>query len=175
MALRLLCLLGAGLLSACASLPAPPPAWQPWSEQQGGLETGRAVQAAEDALARLVACHCPEIRVRVLASDRTEAFGWRDGSVFVTRGLVAALLPDELAAAIAHELAHVRAGVADEAEADRLGARLLRASGLPPARMGQMLAKLVATSAPDRRIDARIAALGALERAPVRDLVALLD
>jgi Zn-dependent protease with chaperone function len=171
----LLSLLGAGLLSACASLPAPPPTWQRWSEQQGGLETGRTVQAAEDALARLSACGCPKIRVRVLASDRTEAFGWRDGSVFVTRGLVAALLPEELAAAIAHEIAHVRAGTAREAEADRLGVELLRASGLPAERMAAMLAKLAATAAPDPRIAARIVALGAGNRAPARDLLALLD
>jgi Zn-dependent protease with chaperone function len=175
MSRALLCLLGAGLLSACASTPVEEPTWQRWSARRGGLETGRTVAAAHDALALLSACDCPEIRVRVLANDRAEAFGWRDGSVFVTRGLVAHLLPEELAAAIAHEIAHVRAGVAEEADADRLGAELLRASGLPPARMTGMLAKLVSAAAPDRRIDARIAALDALERAPARDLVALLD
>jgi Zn-dependent protease with chaperone function len=175
----LLCLIGAGLLSACASLPAPPPAWQRWSARQGGIETGRTARAAEAALARLAAaCACPEIRVRVLDNDRTEAFAWRDGSIFVTRGLVGALLPEELAAAIAHEIAHVRDEVAVEAEADRIGIELLRASGLAPAHMAGMLAKLVSASAPDRRIGARIAALaGDLGPggAPARDLVALLD
>jgi Zn-dependent protease with chaperone function len=168
----LVCLIGAGLLSACASLPAPPPAWQRWSERQGGLETGRTVQAAEAALALLGACGCPEIRVRVLDNDRAEAFAWRDGSVFVTRGLVGLLAAEELAAALAHEIAHVTADVEAERDADRIGAELLRASGLPAVRMAEMLAKL----APDPRIDARIAALGgASGPAPAHDVVALLD
>jgi Zn-dependent protease with chaperone function len=167
----LVCLLGAGLLSACASLPAPPPAWQRWSARQGGLETGRTVQAAEAALALLDACTCPEIRVRVLASDRAEAFGWRDGSIFVTRGLVAALAPEELAAALAHEIAHVTAATPAERDADRIGAALLHASGLPAERMADMLAKL----APSPRIAARIAALRSSGSAPAHDVVALLD
>jgi Zn-dependent protease with chaperone function len=167
----LVCLLGAGLLSACASLPAPPPTWQRWSERQGGLETGRTVQAAEAALALLGACGCPEIRVRVLASDLAEAFGWRDGSVFVTRGLVAALAPEELAAALAHEIAHVTAQVEAERDADRIGAALLRASGIPVERMAEMLAKLT----PDPRIAARIAALRESGAPPAHEVVALLD
>ena len=179
----LVCLLGAGLLSACASLPAPPPTWQRWSVRQGGLETGRALQAADAALALLGACACPAVRVRVLDNDRAEAFAWRDGSVFVTRGLVAALVPEELAAALAHEIAHVTEGVDAERDADRIGMALLRASGLPVERMAEMLAKL----APDPRIDARIAALRGSgpdprialkndsESAPAHDVVALLD
>ena len=173
----LVCLLGAGLLSACASLPAPAPAWQRWSERQGGLETGRAAQTADAAFDRLgAACRCPEIRVRVLDNDRAEAFAWRDGTVFVTRGLVARLLPEELAAAIAHEIAHVTARVERERDADRIGAALLGASGVPAERMAEMLAKL----APDARIAARIAALRASGDpddlpAHAHDVVALLD
>jgi Zn-dependent protease with chaperone function len=167
----LVCLLAAGLLSACASLPVPAPAWQRWSERQGGLETGRSVRAAEAALALLGACGCPEIRVRVLANDRAEAFAWRDGAVFVTRGLVTSLAAEELAAALAHEIAHVTADVEAERDADRIGAELLRASGLPAERMAEMLARLGA----DPRIDARIAALRGSGPAPAHDVVALLD
>jgi Zn-dependent protease with chaperone function len=178
MSRALLALLGAGLLSACASLPTPDAEWRRWSQRQGGLETGRTVPAAESALARLSACACPEIRVRVLANDRTDAFGWRDGTVFVTRGLVVRLSGEELAAAIAHEIAHVRGAITAEAEADRRGAELLRASGLAPELMAAMLAKVAAGGAPDRRIEARIVALGAgsaQDAAPARDLAALLD
>jgi predicted Zn-dependent protease len=166
----LLLLVGVGLLSACASLPQPRPAWERWSMRQGGLvdpaEEGQVVASAEAALARLAgACACPHVRVRVLNNERSEAFAWRDGSLFVTRGLVRLLAPEELAATLAHELGHLlaggaaRSGPAAELTADRLGTELLVASGLNREHMLSMLERIVSATAPEPGIEARIAAL----------------
>jgi peptidase M48-like protein len=127
---------------------------------------------AQAALARLADAGAG-VTVRVLGESDPAAFAWRDGTVFVTRGLVALLSDDELAAALAHELGHLTGrgdglpGPAAELLADRIGGEVLRVSGLPPGLMLHMLRKL---DPGDAHIAARIAAL----EAPA-DLLAAAD
>ena len=74
------------------------------------------------------------------------AWSWRDGNIFVTRGLCQKLNDDELAAVISHELGHLynqdhQGGTAAfaglpsncdvEGRADFTACRILRKSGLP--------------------------------------------
>ena len=134
------------------------------------MAPGEAATArAQAALARIAdGCACAGVTVRVLGQSDPAAFAWRDGSLFVTRGLVALLADDELSAALAHEIAHLtREGdglpdAAAEQLADRIGGDVLRASGLSPALMTRMLRKLERTQpSGDARIAARIAALEA--------------
>jgi Zn-dependent protease with chaperone function len=88
------------------------------------------------------------------------AYGWRSGELFVTRALVDLLDDQELAAALAHEMGHLLgdgsarrwaglsggsdsdASLTVEANADRLGADLLRRHHVPPQAMPRMLAKV---------------------------------
>jgi Zn-dependent protease with chaperone function len=167
---RMLALLPLLLIGACASAPAgEAPAWQRWSAAHGGVlapaEAGSAHARAEAALARIAgACACAHATVRVLGDSEPAAFAFRDGSLFVTRGLVALLGDGELAAALAHELGHLTRrgdglpGPEAERLADRLGAELLRASGLAPELMAQMLRRLGGPGIATR--------LAALETAP---------
>ena len=169
---RTLLLLPLLLTAACSSLPAgEAPAWRRWSASHGGVlapeRAGAAYERAAAALARIAgACACAEVTVRVLDDAEPAAFAFRDGSVFVTRGLVVLLADGELSAALAHELGHLSGrgdglpGPEAERLADRMGAELLRASGLSPALMARMLRRLEQVQprgAPD--IAARIAAL----------------
>jgi Zn-dependent protease with chaperone function len=169
---RALVLLPLLLTAACSSLPAgEAPAWRRWSVAHGGvLARGTADAAygrAESALARIAgACACAHVTVRVLGDAEPAAFAFRDGSVFVTRGLVAWLDDGELSAALAHEIAHLSGrgdglpGAEAERLADRIGADLLRASGLSPALMPRMLRRIErAQPEGDADIAARIAAL----------------
>jgi Zn-dependent protease with chaperone function len=100
------------------------------------------------------------LRVRVLGAEGVAAYGWRCGDLFVTRGLVDLLDDQELAAVLAHEMGHLigdggvrpvaglsgggdaDANLAVEAEADRVGADLLRRHHLPSQAMPRMLAKV---------------------------------
>lgn len=161
------------LTMACASMPAgEAPAWRAWSLRHGGVlapeDAARAYARAESALARIApACDCAHLVVRVLDQDEAAAFAFRDGSLFVTRELTELLDEGELAAAIAHEVGHLT-GQGDhlpdrEAEqlADRIGADVLRASGLPPESMTRMLRRLAAADPRDESLTARIAALEA--------------
>jgi Zn-dependent protease with chaperone function len=159
------------LTVACASVPTgPAPAWRAWSARHGGVlppaEAGPAYARAEGALARIArGCDCAHLTVRVLGDDEPAAFAFRDGSVFVTRGLAELLDPDELAAALAHEVGHLSRrgdglpGPEAERLADRIGADVLRASGLPPELMGRMLRRLAIAAPRDATLTARIAAL----------------
>ena len=128
---------------------------------------GDAHARAQAALTRLAGAGAG-VTVRVLGQSDPAAFAWRDGTVFVTRGLVALLSADELSAALAHELGHLTGrgdglpGPAAEQLADRIGGEVLRASGLPPELMLHMLRKLELAEPPGEvRIATRIAALEA--------------
>jgi len=167
---RLLALLPLLLAAACASAPrGEAPAWQRWSATHGGVlgpaEAGSAYARAEAALTRIAgACACEHARVRVLDDSEPAAFAFRDGSLFVTRGLVALLDDGELSAALAHEVGHLTRrgdglpGPEAERLADRLGAELLRASGLSPELMPRMLRRLGGPGVAER--------VAALEAAP---------
>ena len=173
---RALVLLPLLLTAACSSLPAgEAPAWRRWSVSHGGVlapdRAGAAYERTQDALARIAAaCACARVTVRVLGDAEPAAFAFRDGSVFVTRGLVALLDDGELSAALAHEVGHLSGrgdglpGAEAERLADRIGADLLRASGLAPALMPRMLRRIEAAQG-GADIAARIAAL---ESAPAQ-------
>lgn len=168
-------------LVGCAAAPGPVDAWV---DRQGGLSAGAELQQRVDAIARRVSS---DVRVAVLNSADLAAYGWPDGRVFVTRGLVAAASDDELAAAIAHELGHLLAdGHVDppaalkgraarsaheaEANADRIACELLTAGGADPGAMRRLLTKLAAaTPGASTRLQAtlrqRISYLEEVERA----------
>ncbi len=139
-----------------------------WAIQQGGRVEG-CWQARATAAVRPLMKHCTGVSVcvQVLETERVGAFGWPNGHVFVTRGLVDRLDDPELAAAVAHELGHLldvgklkvigknsdRSDEANRPESDRhdpdreeradaAGLRLLRADGIPPHAMLSMLKKV---------------------------------
>ena len=133
---------------------------QTWVREQGGLVAG-ARQARVDAVAQplLRQFDGRQLQVRVLDSDAVTAYGWRDGTIFLTRRLIDLMQDDELAAAIAHELGHLLAdghvhsvtslrgcdheeNLETEHRADLIGAQLLRKSSISPAAMTRMLQKV---------------------------------
>ena len=94
---------------------------------------------------------------RVLNSLEPAAYSWPCGEVFVTRGLLELLNDEELAAAMAHEMGHLASndgrrgalglrgrneGLEAEIRADRVGADVLNAAGIPSATMAVMLSKV---------------------------------
>ena len=159
-------------LSGCASTSVfeSRPAWHRWSEERGGvLEEAQfreeRINRAWSVLAPV--CQCEHTRIRILDDPRVQAFAWRDGSVFVTRGLLDTMDDVELLAALAHELGHLAgshdgaAGRRREQLADAFGIDLLQRAGRPGSGMVRMLVKLHAHSAPIHQdgIHARIALL----------------
>jgi len=110
---------------------------------------------------------------RVALTDRAGlgAWAWPDGRIRVTAALVDVLDDAELAAALAHEAGHLRAGAPGgeptavvgegrgldaELAADRAGCALLAERGIDPGAMIRMLEKLAAGAELD--LTARIAA-----------------
>ena len=130
-----------------------------WVERQGGVLDDARQRRVEAVGRRVVPPHLRgAVVVLVLDSDEVTAFSWRDGSVYLTRGLVDRCTDDELAAAIAHELGHLLGdghlppvaglrgcehGLDEEERADRVGVELLRACGLPPEAMATMLSAVM--------------------------------
>jgi len=97
------------------------------------------------------------VHVNVLDSDAVGAYGWPDGNLFVTRGLVDLVSDQELAAAIAHEMGHLLndghlhtvvslrgccVSPDAEARADSIGVRLLDERGIGRGAMISMLNKV---------------------------------
>jgi hypothetical protein len=174
---------------ACSSMPAAErsPQWKRWSMARGGVVDAQhslaIQQRADAALARLNLAPTglnlaptglnldPTERgivLRILDSSRVAAYAWRDGSIFLTRGLLQVVNDDELSAAIAHEIGHLRglgddlSHVAAEQLADELGCETLVASGIEPLNMLDMLVKLDDHS-------------GNTLRAPIRQRIARLQ
>jgi Zn-dependent protease with chaperone function len=145
----------AGLALGCADASR---SREAWVQQEGGLVAGDAHARVERVAKPLTAaCDGHQVTVRVLDSNIACAYGWPDGSVFVTRGLLDLLNDEELAAAVAHELGHLLedghlhgrmslqgdCGKLDaEERADLRGCELLEATGLPPQAMAQSLRKV---------------------------------
>ncbi len=78
----------------------------------GGVMRDEAITARVNLIGRALARYCdrPDLdwRFGVLASDQVNAFSAPAGYVFITRGLYAtAKTDDELAAILAHEIAHI--------------------------------------------------------------------
>ena len=137
-----------------------------WVAREGGVTSADADrQARVDRVAAQVLCGYYELRicVHVLANDVPCAYGWPNGNLFVTRGLVDRVTDDELAAALAHEMGHLLArgnahrdghdsvvvslrgfnqNLDAEQLADAIGVRLLLRQGLPAEPMVSMLTKV---------------------------------
>jgi len=149
----------------CADGPARP-SWAAWADRQGGLATDPGADQARAAAAldrlRGLAPTGGNLSVRVLVADRACAYAWPDGTVFVTQGLLRLLSDDELAAAVAHEVAHLSgigpagdapaapvalegmSGLATdhEARADAIACDLLDRAGLTPSSLARALGKV---------------------------------
>jgi hypothetical protein len=141
------------LLVGCTGSPGPR---QSWVSSHGGLDAGGRQERVDRAVRGLldgVAAHA--ITVYVLDTAAVGAYGWPDGEVFLTRGLVDRLDDAEIAAAVAHELGHllrhgharnvvslsgVDAAACEESAADALGVGLLIAHRVPADAMARMLA-----------------------------------
>ena len=128
-----------------------------WVRDQGGVARGARLDRARQACAILGLSADRAVRVHVLESDSIGAYGWPDGNLFVTRGLVDLLNDQELAAAAAHEMGHLLndghlhtvvslrgccVSPDAEARADAIGVRLLAARGVGRAAMISMLNKV---------------------------------
>jgi predicted Zn-dependent protease len=125
-----------------------------WVVAQGGIVRDPRLDRAHALAAALCERHHDlQLELAVLDRDDVSAFSWPAGYIFVSRGMVDALDDTALSAAIAHEMAdvlnHRRAGLAglrrgearltEEVWADRVGVRLMVASGLPRDAMPRML------------------------------------
>jgi len=126
-----------------------------WASAQGGVVRGDPrVQAACSLLGTSLKS---AVHVHVLDSAIVCAYGWPDGNLFVTRGLVELLNDQELAAAIAHEMGHLLndghlhtvvnlrgccVSPDVEARADAIGVRLLNQRGIDCKAMISMLEKV---------------------------------
>jgi len=98
------------------------------------------------------------LSAQVLDTDVLGAFGWRDGEIYITRGLADLLDDEELAAVVAHELGHlldhghVRAMVGlqgckqdldAETRADVIGIEVLRQQGISSNALPRMLERII--------------------------------
>jgi predicted Zn-dependent protease len=126
-----------------------------WVTRQGGtLEDGRvrAQKLTADLLRSQPQLHC---KIFILNRSDLTAFSWRDGRIFVSRGLMD-VGDAAVSAAIAHEIAHIMEArqavsglrsdhsvVEIETRADQRGVALLQSCGLPPASMQRMLSEVL--------------------------------
>ncbi len=150
-----------------------PPSQASWVRRYGGMCAADHRRPRLDALCdRLLQGHPHRsISVSVLASAKLGAFGWPDGRLYVTRGLVDALDDDMLAASVAHELGHLILGghlpspvslsgspedADEEMRADAVGVALLEDRGFDPGSMARMLAQLRAATASNPLIHHRL-------------------
>jgi Zn-dependent protease with chaperone function len=171
------------LLAGCSAAPEPVGVWV---RARGGLDEGDR-QSRVQAVTRSLLARCRErhMTVRVLDSDAVCAYGWPDGSLFVTRGLVDLFSDSEVVAAVAHELGHLLddghverwsspghartfsslSGRAEgssesldaESRADFIAAELLFAEGLSPEALVSVLKKTRANGSASPSSRARLA------------------
>ena len=154
-----------------------------WASRRGGVTRDARLARLRAAAAPVVtqAALARPVRLAVLDTPRVGAYSFPDGRIFVSRGLADLLAGDDeaLAAAVAHELGHLyrpadqaqalggatsRAGPAagepDEFRADATACALLRAAGLDPGALADVLRKVAdspdTTPDQDRRIGERI-------------------
>jgi hypothetical protein len=159
----------AGMSLGCA---APSRPLDRWVQREGGLVFGDAQARVERVANPLTsACSGHRVTIQVLDSSTPCAYGWPDGSVFVTRALLDLLDDEELAAAVAHELGHLLedghlhgpmslqggCDTFDEEErADLRGCTLLEAAGLPPRAMAESLRKVARAPSTRPRVRAAL-------------------
>jgi Zn-dependent protease with chaperone function len=132
-------------------------------------------QERVERLGRLVAppgCSSRKLTFRISRRGGLGAWAWQSGRIEITPDLVDALDDDELAAALAHEAAHLKtedvgmkqpAALAEpesetiERAADRSGCSLLADAGVPPEAMVRMLGKVAMGLRKPAMLDGRIA------------------
>jgi predicted Zn-dependent protease len=181
---RLVLLLAAALAFAAAAAAAPPAAVHTRMLLRAGApypDAGLTAYVASVG-ARLAAAAGAGGRWRFVVIDEPEpnAFALPGRRVLVTRGMLA-LAGDEaeVAAVLAHEIAHVILGhaggrpprnrAAAEADADRLGLRFLAAAGYDPRAQADLQATLLAAHALDARLRGGTMPLPAQSYAPGLD------
>ena len=128
-----------------------------WVRANGGVVQDARLNRAQSACEILGSSADRSVCVHVLDSDSIGAYGWPDGNVFVTRGLVDLLTDQELTAAIAHEMGHLLndghlhtvvslrgccTSPDIEVRADSIGVRLLAEHGIGREAMTSMLNKV---------------------------------
>jgi len=132
-----------------------------WVASEGGIDSDAAREIRVKRVLPLVAASCQgrNLSITVLANDNPAAFSFRNGRLFVTRGLVDLLSEQELVAALDHEVGHLlsdgqvrpiaglkgceeKGCVDGESAADLVGRKLLQRQGESPAVMVQMLQKV---------------------------------
>lgn len=128
-----------------------------WVRNQGGVIQDVRLNRAQAACSLLGPSAVRTVHVQVLDTNLVGAYGWPNGNLFVTRGLVDLLSDQELAAAIAHEMGHLLndghlhtvvslrgccVSPDAEARADSIGVRLLGERGIGRATMISMLNKV---------------------------------
>ncbi len=128
---------------------------QRWTRMHGGLDKGRSLALARMECNRLTCATLRQpLQIFVLNTPRLVAYSWPNGRIYLSRALVKALPPTELAAAIAHEMGHLINGgnvhtiralrgtnaPADvEMAADATGCRVLKAAKISRWNMVHML------------------------------------
>ncbi len=182
--MRRLALLLAAILAAAPAAAAQPVAVMTRTVVRPGAiypDAGLAAYVAGIG-GRLVAAAGTGGRWRFVVTDEADpnAFALPGQRVLVTRGMLA-LAGDEaeVAAVLAHEIAHVVVGhasgrppanrVASEAEADRLALRFLAAAGYDPRAQPDLQATLIAAHALDARLRGAPRPLPARSYAPGLD------
>jgi predicted Zn-dependent protease len=133
------------------------PSQSTWVFAQGGIVQDTRLNRAQAAFSLLGPAADKTVRIHVLDNDAVGAYGWPNGNLFVTRGLVDLLSDQELVAAIAHEMGHLLneghlhtvvslrgCSVSSDAEAraDSIGVRLLDECGIGRGAMISMLNKV---------------------------------
>ena len=157
------------VLSGCAtsgSAPGAINAHARWEESCGGITCDPCPCCkATAALARVAGqTLASRLDVKVLDSSSPVAYSFPDGSIYIARGLVDRLTPDELAAVIAHEMGHLfhdgnipspaaLRGIGSishsrdiESAADCLGRQLLIEQGIDPKALPNALQKVADAS-----------------------------
>src|SRR5882724_8038825 len=132
-----------------------------WIRQHGGVaadpQQQRALRIAKPLLSPYSTDHSA-LTLQVLDTDSLGAFGWRDGEIYITRGLADYLDDQELAAVVAHELGHLldhghvhavaglqgcKEDLDAETRADLIGMELLRRQGIPSDALPHMLERIM--------------------------------
>lgn len=163
-------------------------AWRPavgadcrteWVKRQGDCDLDRRPELCRIQNRLAPVAGGAALEIHVLNRDDLAAYGWPGGWVYVTRGLVQRVDEPALAAAVAHELGHMRndadagsdsrrclrgGNQAAERAADAAGVAILRSAGYPPAAMRLLLTTLLqdptVADATRGRIRDRLASLG---------------
>lgn len=137
-----------------------------WEQDRGGLAGAPLEDRPTRALARVAPTTCSlTLSIHVLRNETPVAHCFKDGTIYVSTGLLACLTDDELSAVIAHELGHLMidgllapepsalsgraatlAAMDEELHADLLARRVLGVRKIPPAVLATALAKVAAAS-----------------------------